>query len=342
MIETFFIVIDNILDRGHGLRFKRYSQLSNDHCSFWAKHTLWSIDEAIKLFIGICPHEADIDCDEQASSDLGYQYYALYERIKRGIIAGDIVYTFNNLNIIWFKPFDITKWAIENSISIPDNVLNAVMEHRNIKVSTEPSLVNNKIDNLLASNCRYRFEKVGKAWNIQLGDVLLNGVKDWAGMIYIKLLLQNPNKQIGVLQLQNLVGTNEDNNYIPVTGYNSGDVCDEQAIQEYRKRLSQIQHDLEVAMNVHNRTRIERLEKEKSDIEAHVKEANYKCKDPDVERVRKLVLKAINDARENIRKLELHLNYNDTPISSHLKRHIRTGKLCSYLPSGENPPYWEF
>ena len=199
----------------------------------------------------------------------------------------------------------------------------------------------------------FSFEKAEKGWNLRFRDVVLNGVKDWAGMIYIKLLLQSPNKKIGVLKLQMLAGTvdtmygnhigdEQDNSIVSGSSSNVWEISDEQAIHEYESRLTQIEEELIAARKVRNRSRIERLENEKTDIEAHIKASNYKGKDPDVEKARKYILKVINDAIGKINKLELHCNYNDTPISSHLSRYIKTGASCSYTPPEDNIPPWKF
>jgi len=201
-------------------------------------------------------------------------------------------------------------------------------------------------------NNRYRFEKVGKSWNLQFEDEVLIGVKNWVGMSYIKLLLQNHGQRIFVLKMLELPGESGskpgnqdyvDTKVCEASGIPAWEESDRQAINEYKKRLAVIEEQLKSARTgaVYNKSKVERLEKEKSKIEPHLKAAGYEGKDPVVEKARKSVSNAIDDAIANISKLEGMSNYNDKPISRHLKRYIKKGATCSYLAEGDNLPSWK-
>jgi len=216
---------------------------------------------------------------------------------------------------------------------------------------------------------RYCFLKTDKGWNLKFNDVVLQGVKDWAGMSYIKILLQNPDQKIGVIKLQELVGTanlepndnaedvpdtcvtmdhyeygNVPENNVSVGGIDLWESSDQRATQEYKEQIDIIENKLKEARacKVQNKSKIERLEKDKAAFESQLNEASYKGKDPIVDKARRSVLKVITDTIKNIRKLEELCNYNDRPVSSHLTRCIKTGASCSYVTSGDNPPSWQF
>jgi hypothetical protein len=50
----------------------------------------------------------------------------------------------------------------------------------------------------------YKFVKNGNSWNIRFGVIELNNLKDFIGMNYIKILLQDPYNEIGVFDIQNI------------------------------------------------------------------------------------------------------------------------------------------
>jgi hypothetical protein len=229
---------------------------------------------------------------------------------------------------------------------------------------------------------QFIFQKTGKTWTLQFEDACLTGVKDWAGMDYIKLLLYNPGKLVNVLQMQALVGNgglqvdndedngagkkekiydeNDDNdesnsvdfnnygnagpNNKPVGGANAWDGVDRRAIRDAEVELSNIVEKLRVAnsSNVRNTSKIKRFEEEKTKIEKYLYEARCKGKDPEVETARRYMRKMVPEAIAKIKKLEMLCNYNDTPISSHLRRHIKFGAFCSYGASLDEPPAWKF
>ena len=49
---------------------------------------------------------------------------------------------------------------------------------------------------------QYSFKRDGKKWSITFFDEVINDIKNDTGMNYIKMLLQNPNKDVGVFDLQ--------------------------------------------------------------------------------------------------------------------------------------------
>ena len=218
---------------------------------------------------------------------------------------------------------------------------------------------------------RYRFEKVGNSWTIQFEKVQLKGVKTLFGLDYIKLLLQNPNKKISVLDLQQVNGTILDgsddgglddhsqesstDNYMMEWddldagkevkgGANAWEVNDATAIASYKKTLAEIDEKLETARSSTsvNRSRIQRLENEKAAIEAVLLESNGRPKDPEIDKNRKKVAKAISEAITKIRKLEVLNEFHDKPISGHFLKCIRKGSNCSYNCKEEILPSWTF
>jgi len=279
------------------------------------------------------------------------------------------------------KPIPDSRIQLASSVDVLQDISNNAYGY---DIPLEAKEISNEkgmhdISTVQITDHRYRFEKAAKGWNLQYDDVVLNGVKDWAGMKYIKMLLQNPGKVMDVLKLQTLLGSVNietevlDHNESEVNGEfendfnvdeigdgqeyidsadtsppnyrnNAWETVDARAIQEYRESVAKIEEQLKSARssNVLNKTKIQRLENAKTEIEKYLNEANYKPKDPDVEKARKSVSKAIMDAFKKIKKLEELSNYNDKPIYSHLKRYIKTGSCCSYTAEDDNLPPWKF
>jgi len=204
---------------------------------------------------------------------------------------------------------------------------------------------------------QYRFEKVGTAWNLQYGDAVLVGVKDWLGMTYLKTLLQNPGVKVSVFDLQQLAGDgdNDGRQDDEQDGYDYGDddsgngggvaaweTIDSTAKGAYRNRLEVIAIEIEAARNAGDKTKVSALIKEAQIIQKALQQGSFKPKDPVIETNRKRVAKVLTDTLNNIRKLEDAYNYNDHPISGHLKRYIKKGAFCSYIVDAAKLPTWRF
>lgn len=259
------------------------------------------------------------------------------------------------------KLSEFAVWAIEHKFICPQEFLDKAPSGMTTpdkadKQKSDPSKDSQQDTNQLAittgtSGSRYCFIKADKVWNLQYGDLALKGVKDLVGMSYICELLQHPDKPIHVFNLQGLSASRHDTpdadaydvkDEASGTEITAWQASDEKAIQEYNVRILKIEDELAVANKVHNRTRIEKLEKEKATIESHIREASFRPKDPSVETNRKRILKSISDAIKAIRKLETMCEFNDKPLSSHLHRFIRTGTSCSYVAAGDDLPSWQF
>jgi len=210
----------------------------------------------------------------------------------------------------------------------------------------------------VGSTDQYRFEKTGKGWFLQFDYACLPGVKDWLGMSYIKVLLQNPGQKIDVVKLQQLVGFGEiqdidsdaeyekyedvDDNVNSWDRSSGWEIADQKAVKAYHTRIREIDDLMDDCRKNHDNSKIEALNMEKEALEKTIKEASFRPKDPELEKNRKKVRKSISDTIAAIRKLEDIYNYNDKPISGHLSRYIKTGASCSYTPQDDDIPSWKF
>jgi hypothetical protein len=329
--------IDKFLDRNLDELFNRYKV--DNTLSDIENYTDYRNSYFIDIF-----NNASMFCDE-----------ITYIINSKGTNVVDVYNTYININ-------KFIKWAVLKNIALPDEMLNIVLRDSPVgqsplPVKTLDQIVDEKVD-------QYCFKKMEKGWHLKFGDLELKGVKDWTGMSYVHMLLRNPSIKIGVLALQKLEITsdgipepdidmdsdNERHSDSDQDGANKAPCkndlwkqLDPRAIQESKSRLEAIENQLESmrGSNIQNRSKIERLEKEQAEIEKYLKQANYRPKDPAIEKVRKNVLKAITDTISKIRKLEDISGYNDKVISSHLIRFIKTGSYCSYNINKADSPPWQ-
>lgn len=262
------------------------------------------------------------------------------------------------------------RWASSENLKLPRELKAALTCSLEAKTVDGPNSItqpNNEV-----SSEEYQFEKVNGVWSIAYKDVVLKGVKSVLGLDIIKVLLQNPNTKFSVIHLQQLTGTHEVGsneeggyhgveqdgwpdqsylNYSPDSNNLQIDMSshswahsDDTAIKNYKGRIAEIDTLLEAARagSAVNRSKIQRLEKEREEIEAHLAEANRRPKDPELEKHRKKITKNINEAIAKIGNLESMHGYNDKPISKHLNRHIRKGVCCSYEIDESVLPAWTF
>lgn len=264
-----------------------------------------------------------------------------------------LIFTFVDSTKTKVNIYDFVKWCHISNIALPIEIINiatsanALTDSLVVMKETLKQMSLNSSEKIEVPDSKtvdsYKFIHTPNGWYLQFEDVVLKDVKKWVGMEYIKLLLQHAGQPLFVLNMQQMVGEAGSGNFINEvrSGWKNSD---DQAINEYKTELLKIKESLKLARSssVQNRTKIERLEKDKATIEAHLKESNYKPKDPDIERARKNVSKMIVEAISKISKLEEITDHNDKPLSSHLKRYIKKGATCSYSAQGDSLPTWQF
>jgi hypothetical protein len=119
-----------------------------------------------------------------------------------------------------------------------------------------------------------------------------------------------------------------------------GPVLDEQAKEEYRLRLEQLDEDLAEARDWGDTERAARVEEELDLLTKELAQAvGLRGRDrtfsSPAERARINVTKAIRTA--------IRLIGNHCPeLASHLEASIQTGRFCSYATPGAPPPRWSF
>ncbi len=210
-------------------------------------------------------------------------------------------------------------------------------------------------------NSRYRFEKVGKTWDIQFGDILIRGINKLEGMDYIKVMLQFPYREFGVTELRSLFNPDSISDKVnridvdgcfheeaePVVQKHSASKQDNlvnKTLLPYKQQLKDLHADREEAERNGNDAEIDRINKVVSMIEEEINNVlRNKNDDPELDKNRRSVWKNINKALETIQTEELANGCGDTLlVYEHLNKYIQTGKTCMYNPPLEDKPEWSF
>ena len=203
------------------------------------------------------------------------------------------------------------------------------------------------------------FQKEGEYWNVGYGGNAIR-LKDARGLGYIAHLLRHPAVEFHVLDLFGGIASQREDNEpsqsvhglpradddlekagIHIAGLgDAGEMLDEQAKVAYRRRLSELQQELEEAKKL---GRVGLAEEAEDEIDALTRELsravglggrNRRAASAS-EKARQSVTKSIKSVLERIAQ-------SDTTLSVLLSPCIKTGTFCSYQPNPDFPVAWEF
>jgi eukaryotic-like serine/threonine-protein kinase len=171
-------------------------------------------------------------------------------------------------------------------------------------------------------------------------------VRDVKGLHYLASLLATPAREVHVLELLSAVHGPPAGSFSHpapdevAAGWPSdtGPVLDQQAKHEYRRRLKELDDEVEEARSWRDVERAARAQEELDFLTSELARAvGLGGRDREVgstaERARISVTKAIKTA---IRLLEA----NCPALGEHLATSVRTGRFCCYAPPGQVPPPW--
>jgi tetratricopeptide (TPR) repeat protein len=194
------------------------------------------------------------------------------------------------------------------------------------------------------------FRREGDYWTLAYRGELAR-LRDAKGLGYLACLLRHPGRELHVLEL---VGEVEGSPAEPAQGLHRADavvaalgrsrldeadpLLDAQAKETYRRRLRELQEDLEEARSWNDSERAARIEQEIDALTAELARAaglggRGRMTATPAERARVSVTKATRTA---IRTVGRHC----PALGEHLAASVRTGRFCSYAPPGEAPPAW--
>ena len=157
-------------------------------------------------------------------------------------------------------------------------------------------------------------------------------VPDSKGLRDLAVLLARPGRAVPVLDLVEAAGGPP----AAAAGADLGPVLDDTARQAYRRRLGELDREIDEAESDADLGRLERLRTERSLLADELAGAlglggRARIAGDPAERARKAVTMRIRAA---IATIAAH----DEPLARHLRNAVRTGRVCSYEPEG--PVSW--
>jgi hypothetical protein len=170
-------------------------------------------------------------------------------------------------------------------------------------------------------------------------------LRDLKGLHYLTRLLADPGREFHVLDLVagergwSGVANRSDVPGLAVSaGLGATMVLDAQAKEAYRRRLAEIEEDLEEARALADDGRAAQAEDERAFLIHELARAvglggRTRRVGGAAERARASVTRAIRQALTQIHAYH-------PPLGEHLDRAVRTGTYCVYLPDPRIPPTW--
>jgi len=192
------------------------------------------------------------------------------------------------------------------------------------------------------------FRREGEYWSIRFaGDVIR--MKGSRGLGYLARLLANPGTEIHVLDLTTTLGSSPPRSGamtaaeaaqagMSVSSLGGIEALDEQAKVSYRRRLADLEEDLEEARAFNDPEREALLDAEMDALTRELTAAvglggaNRKWGSPS-ERAR------VNVTR-SIRSSVAAIGQSSPALGRHLTATVRTGTFCAYLPGADGPGAW--
>ncbi|HEX2053767.1 MAG TPA: hypothetical protein VHJ78_08605 [Actinomycetota bacterium] len=190
------------------------------------------------------------------------------------------------------------------------------------------------------------FRREGEYWTVGFAGSVVR-MKDGKGLGYLQRLLAAPGRELHVLDLAGgaspaparLVQRPFSESY-SLTGMDAGNVLDPTAKAAYRRRLDELNQDLEEAESYSDLERASRLRAEIDFITDELVGAiglggRDRTSSSAAERARSTVTKSLRSTLQRIAKIH-------PTLGDHLSATVKTGYYCSYLPDPRVGLKWTF
>lgn len=176
------------------------------------------------------------------------------------------------------------------------------------------------------------FRPEGEFWSVGLGDTTVL-LKESKGLGYISRLLAAPQQEVHCLDLASPAARTA------ISSSDMGSVLDPQAKREYRKRLDDLEEEIDEATTFNDDGRLRKAEEEKEFLLQELAAATGlggrdRVSGAASERARVAVTRAIRSALRRI--AAAHPGLGD-----HLDRSIHTGTFLAYKPDPMATPIWQ-
>jgi hypothetical protein len=188
------------------------------------------------------------------------------------------------------------------------------------------------------------FRREGEYWAVVFEGRTVR-VRDLKGMRYLARLLASPGREFHVLDLvaaeSGRVGQVDSGQAAGLsrsTLGDAGEMLDERAKNAYRRRLAEIEDDIEQARALGDTERAAQADTERDFLVRELSRAvglggRDRRAASASERARAGVTRAV-------RKAMARIGEHHPQLGEHLNRAIRTGTYCAYLPDPRSPARW--
>ena len=188
------------------------------------------------------------------------------------------------------------------------------------------------------------FRREGDYWSVAFEEQTAR-LRDSKGLQYLARLLANPGRELHAVDLvaaaRDALHTSRDRSgsrVVPDAG-DAGQLLDGRAKEAYRRRLAEIEDDIEEARTVGDLPRAAQADAEREVLVRELARAvGLGGRDRRVgsasERARSAVTRAVRQGLARIRK-------HHPSLGEHLDRTIRTGTYCVYRPDSRLPVAWK-
>lgn len=188
------------------------------------------------------------------------------------------------------------------------------------------------------------FRREGEYWLVVFEGRIVR-VRDMRGARYLARLLASPGREFHVVDLVAVERGGAGTTHAPEPGLSArdegdaGEMLDARAKDAYRRRLTEIEDDLEEARALGDPSRVAQATAELDFLSRELSRAvglggRDRRAGSAAERARASVTRAVRHAMARIRA-------HHPPLGAHLERTIRTGTYCAYLPDPRVPVAWK-
>jgi tetratricopeptide (TPR) repeat protein len=221
---------------------------------------------------------------------------------------------------------------------------NAVIEMSGDKMPGSTSQARATVVSGTDTDAENVFRHEGEYWSVAFEGQIVR-VRDMRGVRYLARLLASPGREFHVVDLVALESGGAETTHAlgpggsARDGGDAGEVLDARAKDAYRRRLTEIQDDLEEARALGDTSRMAQATAERDFLSRELARAiglggRHRRVGSAAERARASVTRAVRHSMRRIRALHPRL-------ATHLERAIRTGTYCAYLPDPRIPVAWK-
>lgn len=184
----------------------------------------------------------------------------------------------------------------------------------------------------------------GDTRRICFGDVTVH-MRYLQGFRYIERLLAEPGREFHALDLAAVehgtlrAGWSVDHDEVPATGGGGLPTIDDEAREAYRRRLADVEDDIDEATRLNDIGRVELAERDRDYLLAELARAvglggRRRVTGSDAERARTSVTRSIRYA---LKRLAEH----HAAVAAHLEQAVHTGTYCTYTTDPLSPITWQ-